>query len=285
VQPSDLEFAEHCDPVFDGVGELQPTSPGPRFGSLLGMAIIFSAGTLFGLALRGNVAPSRVDETTPQSRSQQLTAKTSNSGVEKGQIAPPVAPVVPPLPQGRASGHQVHQVLARRGYVASDANRSSGIVVWTHRGDASRILGRFENGTGPLFDRKLLRLVMERDDRAVWIASNFAIVGSELRIETGGRWVAAQLPEPMPAEATTASEEPRPGDRQETIRGWRVTIAPLPEPTRRKIFYELAQAQDSGVDDTEAYHLMAKRFGIDVGVVYQIAGEGAVRDWPLPPLP
>lgn len=285
MQPSDLEFAEHCDPVFDGGGELQPTSPGPRFGSLLGMAIIFSAGTLFGLALRGNVAPSRADETTAQSRSQQLTAKTSNSGVEKGQIAPPVAPVVPALPQGRASGHQVHQVLARRGYVASDANRGSGIVVWTHRGDASRTLGRFAAGTGPLFDRKLLRLVMERGEQAVWIANNFEVTGNELLIETGGGWAAAQLPEPVPVETKAVSEETSPGAGQETIRGWRVTIAPLPEPTRRNVFYELTRTQDSGVDDTEAYQVVAKRFGIDVAVVYQIAGEGAVKDWPLPPLP
>jgi len=58
--------------------------------------------------------------------------------------------------------------------------------------------------------------------------------------------------------------------------------APLPESQRRRIFYELVQAQDSGVGDREAYTLVAKRHGIPEMMLNEIAYEGAAKKWPMP---
>lgn len=58
--------------------------------------------------------------------------------------------------------------------------------------------------------------------------------------------------------------------------------APLPESQRRKIFYELVAAQDAGVGDSEAYTIMARKYGLPEKMMYQIAGEGAARGWPMP---
>jgi hypothetical protein len=58
--------------------------------------------------------------------------------------------------------------------------------------------------------------------------------------------------------------------------------APLPESKRRRIFYELVQAQDSGVGDREAYTLIARRHGIPEMTLNEIAYEGAAKKWPMP---
>jgi hypothetical protein len=58
--------------------------------------------------------------------------------------------------------------------------------------------------------------------------------------------------------------------------------APLPESKRRQIFYELVQAQDSGIGDREAYTLVAKRHGITDLTANEIAYEGAAKKWPMP---
>lgn len=76
-----------------------------------------------------------------------------------------------------------------------------------------------------------------------------------------------------------------PSQSREIVNGWRVDVAQLPESTRRGIFFELCRAQDSGVGDTEAYKVIARRFGVDESTVYQIAGEGAIKQWPLPIAP
>ena len=58
--------------------------------------------------------------------------------------------------------------------------------------------------------------------------------------------------------------------------------APLPESKRRKIFYELVQAQDAGVGDREAYTLIARRYGLPEMMLNEIAHEGAAKKWPMP---
>lgn len=58
--------------------------------------------------------------------------------------------------------------------------------------------------------------------------------------------------------------------------------APLPEPKRRKIFYELVATQDAGVGDSEAYTLLARKYGLPEKTLFQIAGEGAAKGWPMP---
>jgi hypothetical protein len=58
--------------------------------------------------------------------------------------------------------------------------------------------------------------------------------------------------------------------------------APLPESKRRRIFFELVQAQDSGVGDRQAYALIANRHGISVLTANEIAYEGAAKKWPMP---
>jgi len=94
--------------------------------------------------------------------------------------------------------------------------------------------------------------------------------------------LARQLSPPTPSKAEMVN-----GSRPQEARidGWRVAIAPLPESTRRRIYFELARAQDLGVGDTQAYKLIATKYGIETETVYEIAGEGAVKHWPLPPLP
>lgn len=58
--------------------------------------------------------------------------------------------------------------------------------------------------------------------------------------------------------------------------------APLPESKRREIFYELVEAQDAGVGDSAAYALMAWKYGLPEKMLFQIAGEGAAKGWPMP---
>jgi len=58
--------------------------------------------------------------------------------------------------------------------------------------------------------------------------------------------------------------------------------APLPASKRRRIFYELVQAQDAGVGDREAYTLIARRYGLAEMMLNEIAYEGAAKKWPMP---
>ena len=58
--------------------------------------------------------------------------------------------------------------------------------------------------------------------------------------------------------------------------------APLPEPKRRRVFYELVATQDAGMGDSEAYTLVARKYGLPEKMLFQIAGEGAAKGWPMP---
>jgi hypothetical protein len=58
--------------------------------------------------------------------------------------------------------------------------------------------------------------------------------------------------------------------------------APLPESKRRRIFYELVAAQDTGVGDSEAFTLMARKYDLPEEMLFQIAGEGAAKGWSMP---
>ena len=41
-------------------------------------------------------------------------------------------------------------------------------------------------------------------------------------------------------------------------------------------------AQDSGVGDEKAYHVIAERHGVGVDAVRKIVGEGIIKGWPAP---
>jgi hypothetical protein len=58
--------------------------------------------------------------------------------------------------------------------------------------------------------------------------------------------------------------------------------APLPESKRRNIFWELVAAQDAGIGDSEAYTVVSQRHGLPEQQLFQIAGEGAAKGWPMP---
>ena len=58
--------------------------------------------------------------------------------------------------------------------------------------------------------------------------------------------------------------------------------AGLSEKTRREVFYKLVEAQDQGVGDERAYEIVAKRYGLTLAVVKQIAIEGVTKGWPMP---
>lgn len=52
--------------------------------------------------------------------------------------------------------------------------------------------------------------------------------------------------------------------------------------TKKRVFFELVAAQDSGVGDNKAYGIIAKRFSIDESTVRKIAVEGSANGWPMP---
>jgi len=56
----------------------------------------------------------------------------------------------------------------------------------------------------------------------------------------------------------------------------------LSEETRRQIFYDLVVAQDSGVEDEEAYEIIAQKYDVSIEVVRKIAIEGVMQGWPMP---
>ena len=56
----------------------------------------------------------------------------------------------------------------------------------------------------------------------------------------------------------------------------------LPEWKRRKIFFDLVAAQDAGVGDSEAFFLVATRYGLPKATIDRIAVEGVVKKWPMP---
>ena len=56
----------------------------------------------------------------------------------------------------------------------------------------------------------------------------------------------------------------------------------IPEAIRRKIFYDLVSAQDSGMDVEQSEAFVAQKYGIGADVVSLIGGEGMSRGWPMP---
>jgi len=51
---------------------------------------------------------------------------------------------------------------------------------------------------------------------------------------------------------------------------------------KKRIFFELVAAQDSGVGDNEAYGIIANKFSVDETTVHKIAIEGIANGWPMP---
>jgi hypothetical protein len=75
----------------------------------------------------------------------------------------------------------------------------------------------------------------------------------------------------------------QPREVKQTINGWKVTILTyIPEDRRKAIFFDLVQAQDRGVGDEQAYDVIAKKYKLKNEEVRKIAGEGAVKSWPMP---
>lgn len=51
---------------------------------------------------------------------------------------------------------------------------------------------------------------------------------------------------------------------------------------KKRIFFELIAAQDSGIGDNAAYGIIANKFGVDENTVRKIAIEGVANGWPMP---
>ena len=64
----------------------------------------------------------------------------------------------------------------------------------------------------------------------------------------------------------------------------KVTVKSVSIILKKKIYYDLVAAQDSGVGDGEAYAIIARQYYVEESIVREIAVEGAVKGWPLPEL-
>jgi hypothetical protein len=115
---------------------------------------------------------------------------------------------------------------------------------------------------------------------AIGVAMNVGNNGPAMQWEKSSVGTSQPKRRQTPSKHFEASSPPSPS--REVVNGWRVDVAPLSESTRRRIYFELCLAQDSGVGDTEAYKVIARRFSVGESIVYQIAGEGATKQWPLP---
>ena len=58
-------------------------------------------------------------------------------------------------------------------------------------------------------------------------------------------------------------------------------VKAVPELKRQEIFRAVVKAQDSGVGDEKAYHIVAKRYGLGVPAIRKIVLEGATKGWPF----
>ncbi len=54
------------------------------------------------------------------------------------------------------------------------------------------------------------------------------------------------------------------------------------EEIRRQIFFDLVTVQDSGVGDEESFEIVARKYGVTIDVVREIAIEGVIQGWPVP---
>jgi len=59
-------------------------------------------------------------------------------------------------------------------------------------------------------------------------------------------------------------------------------VTDIPKSRKKQVFHDLVAAQDRGVGDGKAYEEVAKKHGIDVNTVKEIAVEGVVEGWPMP---
>jgi hypothetical protein len=217
-------------------------------------------------------------------------ASTLGSSAANETVASPDPPQIIPSDTTSPRGGALHEYLRERHFVVHEANRETGIVEWQHEDKALSVLGRFGSGNNPIFDRKVLQLVVNERGNAVLTAERVAMHDGTILVGTGNSWqpLLPAMPSTQGQSGTANSRAAtvvHPAADTEMVNGWRVKAAPLPESTRRRIYCELCRAQDTGTDDQEAYSIMAKRYGIDEDAVYAIAGEGAVKQWPLPPAP
>lgn len=187
-------------------------------------------------------------------------------------------------------GGAIHEYLRERDFVVHEANRETGIVEWQNADKALSVVGHFGTGSNPIFDRKVLQLVVNERGNPVLSAERVAMHDGTVVVGTANSWQPL-LPEISVTKRRSGAAYPQVSTvtdavaGTELVNGWRVKVAPLPESTRRRICYELCHLQDTGTDDQKAYSIMAKRYGIDEDMVYAVAGEGAVKQWPLPPAP
>ena len=62
----------------------------------------------------------------------------------------------------------------------------------------------------------------------------------------------------------------------------KIKVKGIAKEKKKKIFFDLVATQDSGVDDNEAFIVIAKKYGIEVDIIKKIAMEGIVQGWPMP---
>jgi hypothetical protein len=279
----------------------EPKSDGFSLTRCLQFALTALLGFLAGLAVgatEGDSAASPGGREVKTAQVAQVSPEETTSEASPSAEAAAPSDEPPPEPSGPLApaaaapplGSELHEYLRQRGFLVHKADRRNGVVEWNHTQQPLKVLARFAPGESPIFERTLVRLVLEQDDKVAWISQRVALDDGALLVDAGEGWQPrlAELPvtrPPLDTKAPRLAESYAPEAGQEIINGWRVDVAPLDESTRRKIYYELCRAQDLGVGDTEAYTLLAKRYGLDEKILYQIAGEGAVKQWPLPPVP
>jgi hypothetical protein len=184
----------------------------------------------------------------------------------------PGEPVIvsPPRPEHvNPLGTAVHEVLRKRGYLVHGTDTSQSTSVWKHRDTSASLTGQFDGQGNGMFQRRIVSLEMERNGVVLWKTQRTRVDQGELYIDVGSGWQRADIGEPIAAAPARAALPDYPT---------------LPEFKRRQIYYELCAAQDAGVGDSQAYIVMARKYGIPTDTVYAIAGEGAIKQWPLPPL-
>jgi hypothetical protein len=56
----------------------------------------------------------------------------------------------------------------------------------------------------------------------------------------------------------------------------------LTEAQKRRIYFELVAAQDSGIGDAQAFFLISKRYQLPTPELLKIVREGCAKGWPMP---
>lgn len=84
-----------------------------------------------------------------------------------------------------------------------------------------------------------------------------------------GSWQDAESPDPCRLEVVLAK-----------IPSYQKSSLSVSE--KKKIFYALVVAQDSGIGDDQAYHIIAEKYGLSMKEARNISVEGVVNNWPMP---